>query len=134
MHLKIYRFEHSKTQGNRGVQFLDNEFIGFSIECPDQYNIPFKSRVLPGEYLARKVRSTSHGLCWVLQNVPDRTWIIINHKGNSKRNFKGCVGIGRTPYGDFKGERGVTHTKATCARFMGLTENIDELKVTIIDC
>ncbi len=134
MKLEILRFEHSEKQGNRGVQMLNGEFIGFSIECPNKYNTPFKSRVPAGNYVALKTMTGNHGLCWVLQNVPGRTDIIINHSGNSARDFSGCTGLGRSPYPDFKGERGVTHTGSTCKQFWDLTKHLDELLVEIVDC
>ncbi|MCP4671573.1 MAG: hypothetical protein GY857_09725 [Desulfobacula sp.] len=134
MKLQIFRFEHSKTQGNRGIQMLDGEFIGFSIECPDQYNLPFISRILPGRYIAKKQKSTRHGYCWFIQDVPNRTAIILNHKGNSARSFSGCVGLGREPHNDFEGERGVTYTASCCKQFLDMTKHLEELEVEIIDC
>ena len=134
MKLSIYRFEHSINEGNRGIQYLDREFIGVSIECPNNYNIRYLSRIPAGNYIAKKIETDNHGLCWVLQNVPGgRTYIILNHPGNSARDFSGCIGIGRYPHNDFKGERGVTHTTPTCKQFWDLTKHIDELKVSIID-
>ncbi len=134
MRLEIFRFEHSTTQGNRGTQMLDGKFIGYSIECPNLDNIPFKSRIPEGNYIAKKQKSKNHGLCWFIQDVPGRTEIILNHKGNSARDFQGCIGLGFEPYHDFDGERGVTYTLQSCKTFMNLTKDVEALHVKIIDC
>lgn len=134
MILDIYRMEHSKTKGNRGTQLLNGEFVGFSIELPDKNNEPFKSRIPAGNYVAKKKKSKKFGLCWWLQDVPGRTKIILNHKGNSARDFSGCIGLGELPFDDFHGERGVTYTSGTCRKFMELTKDVEVLSVKIVDC
>ncbi len=135
MILDIYRLEHSQTEGNRGVQMLNGKFVGFSIELPDKDNQPFKSRIPAGNYIAKKKKSKKFNrICWYIQDVPGRTKIILNHKGNSARDFSGCIGLGSEPYGDFHGERGVTYTSGTCSKFMELTKDVEVLSVKIVDC
>lgn len=134
MEVKLIRYEHSKNQGNRGFVLIDDVFFGYSIECPDKNNKKFVSRIPAGTYTAKQKETKSFGCRWVLENVKDRTYIIFGHVGNTKKNFKGCIGIGKSLDYFYKiNERGVTSTENTCNIFMYKTGKEEELTIKIIE-
>ena len=128
--LEIKRFEHDTDQANRGVQFLNGDFFGFSLECPNQCNAPFVSRVNPGEYIARRVYTAERGHFWLLDDANGRTEIILNHSGSLLKDFEGCIGLG-AELDNINGERAISSTKYMCKLFMTFTANFDIMKVII---
>jgi len=135
--LEIKRFEHESDQANRSVQFLNESFFGFGLECPNLNNAPFKSRVNAGEYIARKVYTPKRGWFWLLDNANGRTEIILNHLGatliniiTGRKNFKGCIGLG-AELDNLRGQRSISETEWTCKQFMDATKDFKIMKVII---
>jgi hypothetical protein len=129
--LKILRVEHSETEGNRGIALYNGEFFGHTIECPEKYNSDNVSRIPAGTYIAKKQISSKFGLRWYVKNVPNRTSIILFHKGNTAKSFQGCIGVGDEWHVNIGGQRGVTNTTTMCDTFMSITAQENELTVII---
>lgn len=64
-----------------------------SLELPWLNNEPSKSCIPKGEYLCKKIISPSRGEVYEVQNVPNRTHILI-HKGNWTTDSLGCILVG----------------------------------------
>lgn len=128
--VEIKRFEHDSDRANRGIVFLNGDFFGFSLECPNLDNLPFYSRVNAGEYTARKVHSEKRGYFWLLDNANDRTEIILFHMGNTVASFNGCIGLG-AEIGKINEQRAIFETKLMCKQFMKETKAFSTLNVII---
>jgi len=64
-----------------------------TIELPDNGNQVNVSCIPEGKYQVTKVFSPKHGKCFMINDVPDRTAILI-HKGNYTKDTQGCVIVG----------------------------------------
>ena len=51
------------------------------------------SRILPGTYVCVPYASAAHPEAWHVQNVPERTSILI-HSGNTEKDTLGCILVG----------------------------------------
>jgi hypothetical protein len=128
--VEIKRFEHDTNKANRGVVFLNKDFFGFSLERPNLNNMPYRSRINPGEYVARKVHTEERGDFWLLDDANGRTEIIMFHPGSLMEDFKGCIGLGAEVDLIF-GKRAISETQFMCKRFMEETKNFSILRVLI---
>ena len=132
MQVNIKRTEHDNVQGTRGNVYFNGKFIGHSIECPKLYNTPYLSRIPAGTYIAKRDISPKYGSAFYIQNVPGRTLIVLFHKGNTKEDFQGCIGLGRRMT-IMDGQNAVTDTRAVCNEFKRLVEDVKQLTVVIED-
>jgi len=62
-------------------------------------------------------RSPKFGMCWHVNDVPNRTHILI-HAGNTARDVVGCVAVGRSLLGD---SIGVSESRKAMAELEGIT-------------
>lgn len=133
-------YKPSQTEGV--FQLKDNEgkvlFACYSLELPYLNNQRKISCIPEGVYQVKKITSPSQGLCFSIQNVPQRDHILI-HKGNyagsdnpntGKPDILGCVLLG-TSLADITkdGVAEVINSKATMNKLLALT---DEFELTII--
>ena len=103
MELTLYRTYFK--EGTNGALFLNNNFLGFTIELPWAENARNKSCIPEGTYplKARFSQKFNHHL--VLENVPNRSLILIHPANNAKVELRGCIapvsyltGIGKGLY------------------------------------
>ena len=103
MEIKIQRSYYK--EGTNGVLFINNTFLGFTIELPWLENIRNKSCIPEGTYLlkARFSKKFKHHL--VLENVDQRSLILIHAANDATLELKGCIapvtyltGIGKGLY------------------------------------
>jgi hypothetical protein len=89
MEIKIQRSYFK--EGTNGVLFINNTFLGFTIELPWLENIRNKSCVPEGTYFlkARFSKKFKHHL--VLENVYHRTLILIHPANHAKEELRGCI-------------------------------------------
>jgi hypothetical protein len=92
-------------EGTNGVLFINNTFLGFTIELPWLENIRNKSCIPEGNYIlkARFSENFKHHL--ILENVDQRSLILIHAANNASLELKGCIspvtylnGIGKGLY------------------------------------
>lgn len=96
-----------------------------SLELPDLNNQRNLSRIPQGKYLCKKRSSPKYGLHFELQEVPNRSLILI-HAGNTKDHTKGCLLFGKNFVDINKdGLLDVTASKDTVAKFMKVMEDED---------
>ena len=65
-----------------------------TVEKPWHGNQPFISCIPESTYLCQRVQSPVHGDTYEVMEVPERTHILF-HKGNSPRDVKGCIAVGK---------------------------------------
>ncbi|QNJ59190.1 hypothetical protein [Vibrio phage vB_ValS_PJ32] len=91
----------STDQGTLGRLELPNGEIICTIELPDRENRSNISRIPAGTYLVTPWKSNKFGNVWIVNDVENRTYILI-HKGNvagdTKKGYRthsnGCILIG----------------------------------------
>tara|TARA_B110000046_G_C13011303_1_gene406773 strand:- start:562 stop:963 length:402 start_codon:yes stop_codon:yes gene_type:complete len=92
-------------EGTNSVLFINGVFLGFTIELPWNNNTKSKSCVPEGTYFlkARFSKKFRHHL--VLENVDQRSLILIHPANNAKVELRGCIapvtyltGIGKGLY------------------------------------
>lgn len=92
-------------EGTNGALFIKNNFLGFTIELPWIDNKKNESCIPEGSYIlkARFSKKFNHHL--VLENVTNRSLILIHPANNAKVELRGCIapvthltGIGKGLY------------------------------------
>ena len=135
MKILIIRYHDDEKQTIGKFTLLDenNETIKewHSLELPDKQNQRRVSRIPEGVYKARKHISPKFGNSLWIQNVPNRSEILI-HKGNYHTDILGCILIGK----DLKdinrdGYMDVTNSTLAINELMDLLKNIDGILVDI---
>lgn len=125
-----YQEEDKQTIGELILKNRDNEepFTCHTLELPWRANAKNTSRIPEGEYLAVKHVSPKFGACLWIQEVPNRTEILI-HRGNFHKDTLGCILVGKNLTDiDGDGYRDVTHSRDTLKK---LLEEIDRDIVTV---
>lgn len=79
------------------IKFSDIEF--WSVERPWLDNKPNISCIPEGEYKLKWRESPKFGPTWQLEDVPDRTHILI-HSANFAYQLQGCIALGTDLMGD----------------------------------
>lgn len=94
--------------------YIDDEIIsGKTLELPWKDNERYISCIPPGSYTGIKHKSPKFGKSIWLQDVPDRSEILV-HKGNFYTDIEGCILVGKR-FSDLNadGHKDVTHSAAT---------------------
>ena len=78
-------------EGTNGVLFINNTFLGFTIELPWLENIRNKSCIPEATYIlkARFSKKFNHHL--VLENVDHRNLILMHPANHAKTELRGCI-------------------------------------------
>lgn len=92
-------------EGTNGALFIKDTFLGFTIELPWNDNIKNKSCIPEGRYILKARFSNKFKHHLILENVANRSLILIHSANNSKIDLKGCIapvtyltGIGKGLY------------------------------------
>ena len=78
-------------EGTNGVLFVNNTFLGFTIELPWLQNIRNKSCIPEGTYFVKTRLSQKFNHHLVLENVDHRSLILIHAANNAKEELRGCI-------------------------------------------
>lgn len=81
-----------------------------------------------GTYVCKPYTSPKYKNVWHLQNVKDRSLILI-HNGNTNKHTEGCILVGKA-FGTLDGLHAVTQSKAALKWLQGTIGN-KEFKLTI---
>ena len=129
--MRLVRLTKSADVPTYGV--LINEGIPFALtlERPWLENMPKVSCIPTGSYRAIRHVSPTFGETWWLQDVPDRTEILI-HRGNISSQSQGCILIGES-FNHVLGQPGITQSKEAFRELMTILEGRDEFNLTIED-
>ena len=106
-------------EGTLGVIKIADKKL-FTIERPWLGNAQNVSCIPTGTYLTRWRESPRFGFTWELQDVPDRTYILI-HAANYPSNVQGCIGLGEGLMGD---KIAVSNSRKAVKTFESLTEGM----------
>ena len=89
------------------------------------------SCISTGRYIIRRHTSPKFGLCYVVDNVPDRSHILL-HAGNTHKDTHGCILLG-LQFGVLSGESAILRSKDAMTLFMGSLAADGEAALEIID-
>jgi hypothetical protein len=78
-------------EGTNSVLFVNGTFLGFTIELPWIDNIRNKSCVPEGRYVLKARFSEKYKHHLILENVDQRSLILIHAANNAKLELKGCI-------------------------------------------
>ena len=110
MHLTLQRMneEHGCTLG---VLSNKDGVICYTLENPWLENRRNVSCIPEGEYECTPYSSAKYPNVWELQNVKDRSKILI-HAGNFEEDTRGCILIGKH-IADYSGKKMITNSRHT---------------------
>jgi hypothetical protein len=131
MKFKILRnYKPGATEGELHTE--DGDLICYTIER-SKYD-PVHPCIPEGTYTCERYESPKHGEVWLLKNVPGRTYIeihVVDTVDYVRPAFlQGCIGLGKRR-GAALGELAVFDAHAAFEEFMALTEDEDEIEITI---
>lgn len=78
-------------EGTNSVLFINDTFLGFTIELPWIDNIRNKSCVPEGRYILKARFSEKFRHHLILENVDQRSLILIHAANNAMLELKGCI-------------------------------------------
>lgn len=114
----------STDEGTFGFLELPNSKVLYTLELPDHGNKPRVSCIPKGSYNCKIVNSPKFGHVYGVQNVPNRSAILIhtgNYGGDINKGFKsdiqGCILLGKQR-GNLNGQQAVLSSKKALAEFM----------------
>lgn len=138
--IKNYKHSDKQTIGN-AYAFNENNGVGYTcrtLELPWKDNERRVSCIPEGEYEVIKHISPKFGECFWIQDVPDRSEVLIhqaNYAGSinprtGKSDLLGCVAVGKSHTDiDKDGLVDVTSSKATMKELLGLLPDKFTLKI-----
>lgn len=89
MELQLHRTYYSN--GTNGLLLLNNQLVCYTIELPWRDNQPRVSCIPEGCYPLVKRHSLKFGSHLLLENVPNRSLILIHPANNALRDLQGCI-------------------------------------------
>lgn len=117
----------STENGTFGILSIDGVPTCLTCELPWLNNAPDKSCIPIGSYTAIRHDSPDHPHTWEVQNVPNRTGILL-HNGNTKNDSLGCIIVGSS-FGTVDSLPAVLNSNTTLAN---LQEDLpDSFNITI---
>lgn len=99
----------------------------WTVENPWLNNQVNVSCIPDGQYEMVRYDSPTFGPCWMVKDVPNRTYILI-HVANTEADVRGCIGLGKGVYPDLKG---VSHSRDAIEEFHAATEGHDTMNLVI---
>ena len=115
----------------QGFEGVEQVFESKSLELPSNRNQKNISRVLAGCYLCRKRYSDKYKWHYILENVPNRDYILI-HVLNYENQTNGCIGLGSQFYDiDKDGDLDITSSRNTLDQLLSIAG--ESFYLTIID-
>ena len=111
MHLTLQRVndEHQCTLGV--IYNQRGDILCFTLENPWHDNRRNISCIPEGDYEVKPYSSPKYREVWELQNVKDRSKILI-HAGNFEEDTHGCILVGRA-IKDYNGQKMITNSQLT---------------------
>lgn len=128
MNAKIVRLE--ENDGMFGILLIDGNLFCWTVERPDEGNIPNVSCIPEGQYDCYRIMSPKFGDTFEVSDVPGRSNILF-HAANFPRDLKGCIGLGKE-IGYIGQERAVIESRSAVSSFMKLMGGTDEFSLQII--
>ncbi|MHC5541432.1 DUF5675 family protein [Singulisphaera rosea] len=92
MNVFLDRFK-SDDNGTFGMMILEGQYLCHTCEDPWKNNAPNQSCIPAGKYSVVKYSSPKFPGVWRVENVPNRSGILI-HNGNNIIDTEGCILVG----------------------------------------
>ena len=132
----INRFQEDKHQTLGQLSVFKGDKIVFqccTLELPNKGNKRNVSRIPAGEYKAIKHWSPKFGETLWLQDVEDRSEILI-HQGNYRTQIRGCILVGAS-HKDIDGDsfRDVTSSVRTLRRLLKVAGDTNTVKIIDVE-
>ena len=104
----------------------------YTLELPDKQNKRRVSRIPEGSYKCKKHKSPRFGITLWLQDVPNRSEILI-HKGNFYTSILGCILIG-TDIRDINndGYKDVVNSRNAMKYLLSYLEDVNGIMIEIV--
>jgi hypothetical protein len=129
MKITIKRTMQDEHQSLGDLTISGDAFSCKTLELPWLENQSNVSCVPEGNYVVKKRNSEKYGDHFHLQDVPNRTYILIHH-GNYKRDVKGCILVGKEHLDiDSDGHNDVTSSKNTMKDLNSILPDEFELEI-----
>lgn len=107
MELELIRTYH--PNGTNGVIYMNGSLQCYSIELPWQDNRPQHSCIPEGRYVLAKRYNQKFGRYFLVEQVKDRSCILVHPANNALKELKGCI----APVSSLTGEgQGLASRKA----------------------
>lgn len=117
--IDLYRVS-SSMNGTFGVLLKDSIPFCLTVELPWRNNEKRISCIPPGQYKCVPLEHNRWGKCYHLQDVPERTEILI-HPANLASQLQGCIAPG-TSFDRLRGCDGVHGSRKALDELVGLTQ------------
>lgn len=115
--IKIQRNSYRKDCTLGILYDADGDALYATLEEPDMGNTTNISCIPEGQYTCKPHISTKFPYpTWEITNVPNRTAVLIGHKGNTVLDIEGCILMGRN-FGKLKGRTAVLSSGIACEGF-----------------
>ena len=112
-----------------GVLSVDGRPLFVTLEDPWKDNARQVSCIPDGEYTIRRHTSPKFGLCYSVDNVPNRSHILL-HAGNTSDDTQGCILIG-LQFGELKGRPAILRSKDAMVLLLARLAKDETAKLTI---
>lgn len=127
--VELIRLSTDHDQGTFGVLLIDKTCFCVTLEPPDQLNAKEISSIPTGQYTCTPYSSAKYPGVYQVLNVPGRSRILF-HKGNVKKNTKGCIILGQY-FDKLKGERAVLNSGVTFRKFRAIIGDGGDFHLTV---
>lgn len=125
--VQVVRLENTAS-AVRGVLKVDGRIAGCTLERPSGGNQQNVSCIPPGCYQIRVVDSPKFGRVYEVQEVPDRSHILM-HSGNTAADTEGCILVGGY-FGVLSGGPAILQSRVALTSFMEAMNDEDaELQI-----
>lgn len=128
--VELIRLEES-DDGTFGVLRINKQAFCVTLEPEDRANARGVSCIPAQQYTCRRVKSPTHGICFEVTGVPNRSHILF-HSGNTEDHTEGCIILGAS-FGRVGNKRAVLTSKPTVAAFMEKMKGHDSFHLTITE-
>lgn len=112
-----------------GVLCIDDRPLFVTLEDAWKNNARRISCIPEGEYVIRRHTSPKFGLCYSVDNVPERSHILI-HAGNTAADTNGCILVG-LQFGELKGKPAILRSKDAMVLLLARLAEDETAKLTI---
>ena len=113
--------------GIRGVMYYENQRVAHTLENPWLNNQQEISCIPSGEYKVVNYSSKKFPNHWILNDVKDRSYILI-HEGNTSDDTFGCILVGDT-ISSYNNILSVRNSRKTLSYLKGLLPHSFLLKI-----
>lgn len=112
-----------------GVLSVDGRPLFVTLEDSWKDNARQVSCIPDGEYTIRRHTSPKFGLCYSVDNVPNRSHILI-HAGNTSDDTQGCILVG-LQFGELKGRPAILRSKDAMVLLLARLAKEGTAKLTV---